>query len=400
LPDYITPLVDPADDDPQAIAADAYALMQDRFSGWEGSDADPTVVLIEATAIEHAETRRAARETFDIIARFFGQTVFSFPPIDAIPANGASTWTFTDTDGHLIEAGTQITLQALDGSTRVGFEVIEDVTVPNGNAVTGTGEVLLVAVEPGDDGNGLSTDPEPEELLDVLDAIVIEGTTSGGSDAETELEYLDRFARRQRLASTHLVLPDDFTAFARDWTDDVFGQPVARAAVKDLYNPADGTSNNAGMVTVIPVQVDGTALSAGEKTALKAAMEALLQTGFVVNIADPEYTTVTITFTATVFPGFDTAIVQADAEAAVLDFISPAKWGDPPFGDLRLWLDQSKVRRDDLFGVLHTVRGLNDVTALTINGSSSADLTLTITNAHPVGLPAAAPTSTVAGTVT
>lgn len=399
MADYITPQIDPADDDPAAIAGDAYALMQDRIPGLTFPDAAPETVLIEGASIEHAETRRAARETFDTIARFFGETTFAFPPIDAISATVSSTWVVTHTLGYLIPAGTQITLESADGS-RVGFEVVSDVTITPGQSSTATGEVDLVALEPGADGNGLSADPVPEETLDVLDTITITGTTSGGQDAETEQQYLDRFARRQRLASTHLVLPEDFAAFARDWVDPVFGQPVARATVKDLYNPADGTSNNPGMVTLIPIDAVGQPLSAGEKAALKASEEALLQTGFVVNVADPQYTTVTITFTATSYPGYDTAAVEAEAEAAVLAFIDPARWGLAPFGDIALWLDEPAARRDDIFGILDRVQGLRHVTALTINGSAVADLTLGVSNATPVGLPAAAPTSTVAGTVT
>lgn len=373
--------------------------MADRIPGWEAQDGTPETVMIEGSAIEDAETRRAAKETFDTIARWFGTSVYQVPPRDPIAATVTSTWTLTHTNGGTIFGGTQITLEGVGGERR-GFEVVEDVVIPFGNAATAGGEVELVAVEPGADDNGLSVDPQPEEILDDLDSIAIVGVTAGGADGETELEYLNRFTRRQRLTSPHLVRPEDFEAFARDWEDELYGTPVGRALAFDRYDPADGTEGdgNEGIVTLVVQDVAGLPLSTGEKTALKAAMEALLWTGSVVHIADAEYTVVTITFTATSYDGFDPAVVEAEAEAAALAAITPAAHGLPPFGDVPLWVNEPAIRRNEIIRVIENVRGLKDLTALTINGSSTADLTLATTNAHPAGLPDVS--STVTGTVT
>src|SRR3954462_3103331 len=101
--------------------------MQERMaaliSGWTAYPGTPETAIIEAAALEHAETRRAATgegQTFDRIARRFGPSLFGVLAHDATAASGAATVTMIDALGHTLPAGTQLTLLAKDGS-RVGF---------------------------------------------------------------------------------------------------------------------------------------------------------------------------------------------------------------------------------------------------------------------------------------
>lgn len=400
MPEYLRPEIDEADTDQASIQAEMEARFIELVPDYEFNNLDGLRYVFEVDAGEHAETRLAAvgeGQTFDRLARLFGRGVYQVEPRDPSSATAASTWVISHTDGYLIEAGTEVTIPGLDGQP-VGFQVVTDVEVPATQSSTATGEVALIAIEPGANGNGLLAGAEPEETIPDITSITLAAPTAGGSDGETDTEYLGRFTRLRTIEKPSLVLPADFELWAVLWEDDVHGSPVDRAVAKDQYNPADGTSNNVGMMLVTPITAAGGALTSLARAALKANYEANLQTGSIVHVADPLFTTVTITFSFTAYPGFDAPTVKAAAEAAVLAWLHPSQWGaGPGTGEAPVWYDEPKVRRDDVFGVLDRVPGLRHVTALSINGSTTLDLTLTVTNANPVGLPNGA-TSTAVGT--
>jgi hypothetical protein len=167
VPDYVSAYVDDDDDDPAAIQAQIEDRMATLIPGLVFRPASPMRYLVEALAQEVAETRRAATgegQTLDRIAQFLAEETFGLPVQAAVPASGALTVTYADTLGHEITAGRQLTLLAGDGTTRVGFEVVETVYVPPGSSSTGAGEVAILALEAGVAGNGLVDEPEFEEI--------------------------------------------------------------------------------------------------------------------------------------------------------------------------------------------------------------------------------------------
>jgi len=386
MPDYIAPVIDDADDDPQAILAQMVALLQERVAALTGQtlilpDGSPWLLTLEAAAIEHAETRRAATgagQTYDRIARWLGRTAFLIAPRDPVAATGVVTFTAIDTSGpYTVPAGTQLTLRGLAGD-RVGFETADDAVIPAGQTVSPA--VEIVAIEEGDQGNELQADPQLEDRWDFLASegpVAVLAPTSGGSDGETDDEYLNRFARTQRRMADQLITPDDFSAFARDFFAD-----GGRALTLPLYNGSTGASNVPGMFTVVPIDPDGLARSQPQMTDLKAAIDARLLTGVVSHVIAPTYTTINVTFTATSYPPYQPDAVQEAAILAVQEFLSPARWGLAPYGDEPVWLNEPTVRVNDLIGVLERVDGLRHVTALTVNGG-----TVDITLAGPAGLP-------------
>lgn len=387
MPDYLGPQIDAADDDPQAILANMVARLQDQVLQATGQnlilpDSSPWLLTLEAVSIEMAETRRAATgegQTYDQIARWLARSVFLVSPRDPIAATGAVTFTARDTAGYTIPAGTQISLQSVDGTERVGFETTTDAVIAAGQSVSPT--VEIVALEEGAAGNELQQDPQLEDRWDFLAStapITVLAPTSGGDDGETDAEFLDRFARTQRRMADGLITDDDFAAFARDFYAD-----GGRALVLPLYDGQNGVSGVPGAFTVVPIDPDGQARSVPQMAALKAAIDARLLTGVQSFVIAPKYTTVDVQFTATSYPPYDPAAVQAAAVAAVEDFLSPARWGLAPYGDEPLWLDKPTVRANDLIAVLETVQGLDDLLTLTVNGVDRGDVTLT----GPAGLP-------------
>jgi hypothetical protein len=234
VPDYIAAFIDDDDDDPAAIQAQIEDRMATLIPGLVFRPSSPMRYLIESVAQEVSETRRAATgegQTFDRIAMFLAEETFGIPPQAPVPASGQMTVTYADTLGHEITAGKQLTLLAGDGTTRVGFEVVETVFVPPGSSSTGAGEVAILALEGGAAGNGLVDDPEFEEIDDAQVSVVMLAPTSGGEDGESESDFRDRFARSARRFSPRLITAEDLEDYAADWPG------AARAIAYDLRDP-------------------------------------------------------------------------------------------------------------------------------------------------------------------
>jgi hypothetical protein len=382
--EYLNPAVDDTDGDPSAIEDAMVTHLQTRIAGWEAQDGTPERYILEAVSIEQAETRDAANgrgQTYEKIARWFGETAFELAPLDPAAATAAATVTAVNNAGYTVEAGMEITVAGLAGE-RVGFTVVSNVVIPPGSSATSAGAVALIATVEGADSNGVQADAQVEDLgFDWILSVVLTAPSTGGSDGETDAEYLDRFVRRQRLSSTHLITPSDFEAYAPDWVDPVYGSPVDRALALDLYNPADGTYTNQGMVTVVPISDTGTALSAPIMAALKADMQDKVLAGMVVNVIAPTYTAIDVTFTFTTQTDYVPADVKTAAEAAVADVLSPANWGRPAPGE-NVWENEPVVDIGTIEGVIKNTPGVRRVTAITVEGGTT-DVTMTGTPALP-----------------
>lgn len=361
---------------PSEVQAAIEGTFADAIPGWEAQDGSPERALIEGVSIPIAENWQKAAESLQVSARWLASSVFQLDQHDAIPAGAPSTWTLLDDDGHTIEAGTQITVAGLDGS-RVGFEVVADVTVAPGSTSTAAGGVALIATEPGAASNNLQADAQLESFVSFVDTVTLTAASSGGVDAEDDPAYLDRFVRFGRRFSDRVVLPEHFVLFALDWDDPTFGSPVERAIAYDGYNPADSTSNNPGMLTLSAIKADGTSIDSGDRTALKAALEAETISGFIVNVVAPTYTSIDVSFTITVYDTFDPTSVLAAAEAAVTSYLSPELWGVPPYlTDTTGWIDEPVIDIGTLEGVIKNTDGVRRATVVQLEGGS-VDVTLT-----------------------
>lgn len=145
-------------------------------------------------------------------------------------------------------------------------------------------------------------------------------------------------------------------------------------------------------VTVIVVDEAGQPCSSLVKNTVDALLQARRETNFVVAVTDPRYRAVDVTFTARRLDGYDSADVEAAAEAAVAEYLSPAAWGVQGDQQEPSWAAQTHVRVNELIAVIDRVAGVHYVSALTVNGGS-ADVLLP----RPGGLPTA---GTITGTIT
>jgi hypothetical protein len=390
MAEYVTPPI-PVDADD--LKAQVIGDLKARIAGWEPAEGNLDYWLIEAFCEVAAQIGESVTWVLRAIFRYFGSLI-GVPPIEATAATTTVTVKAIDaTVGrtYVVPAGTTLAWNA--SGELVPFQLVEDAVIASGtDTVTG---VSVVAITPGSIGSGLSgvaiLDGGPEGRLDFVDTITAEAVTANGADAEDDDTYMNRLADELRTLSTTPILPDDFAILARR------NPAVHRALAFNGTDPDTGSTGVERLVAVFVQGADGLAVTPAVRTAVKDFLESMRETNFVVKVADPTPVTINVAYTATAFPGYDTTAVEAAADAAVAAYLDPASWGETAIGDERGgWTYKTNVRYLEVGAVLNAVDGLDEVTALTLNGSSAdVDMAAAIATAGAFKVPVP-----VAGTIT
>lgn len=354
----------PIETDADVMKDDAVASLQDAIPEYDPAAGNLETILLEVVAEMSAEQAEVASEVPSAVFRKFGAELVGLDPIDGVAAIGSTTWTMTDTSGHVIPAGTFLSI------TGIAFQTSEEVTIGVGES---TATIAIVAVDPGTDGNDLTGDVDLVDTLAFVDSVVLIGSTSGGVDAETDDEYLDRLATELQLMAPRPIVPVDFEVLARR----IAG--VDRAVAIDGYNPDDDTYDNERMIAVAAVDEDGAAVGSTVKDAIEAYLTSLREVNFVVNMIDPTETAIDVTATVTLLPGFDSATVLSIVEGALTNFLDPANWGRMTSGDGRFdrpWVNTPTVGYLNVARVILGVEGVAFIDSLTVEGGTT-DVALT-----------------------
>ena len=357
----------PVDRGPDQILDDIITRLQDLHPGWEPHRADLVTMLAESVAFVTSMVLGVVSDTRDSLYRRAGLAIFGVPEIPAAPAVAVTTWTVQDTSGYAIPQGTEVGYLTSTGDTMI-FRTTADVVIPSGQSSASGVEVT--AITPGSQGNGLTGPVLVSSTTPWVTGITQPFPTSGGEDGETDEEYLARLPREIEVQRTP-VRERDFQAVAMRIPG------VGRAVAIDGWNTVSDTLGNEKTVGVVVATTDGLACSTDVKAAVKTAIEAVREVNFIVGVTDPAFTSVTVTYAATAYPGFTTADVKTRVDAAILAFLSPATWGMPTWEaalDGGQWLNEPVVRVNDVVAVIDSVQGVRAVTAVQINGGG--DLTM------------------------
>lgn len=351
----------PIKTDSKRLSADILDRLMTNIPGWIPREGNIEVWVVEAIAFAMAEVLGVASRIDRSIFRYFGQSLIGLAPIDGAPATMPTTWTMTDALGHTIPAGTTAALRTTAG-VLVPFVTLVDVIVPAGQVATPAGSVTMYSTDVGADKNGYPA--SALELVDALafvDTVVSTAATAGGTDAETDDDYLNRLVAELQLLTPRPILAADFAVYARKVTG------VARAAALDNYNPADDTFGNEKMVTVSMVDTAGADVSAAVKADAAAQFAAVREINFVVNIIDPTRTVINVNYAAVALPGYSIEDLRTAINTAVTAYVDPAKWGSTP-SDPAAWTQHGTVRYLSIAGIIEAVPGVDYLTALTVNG--------------------------------
>jgi hypothetical protein len=398
--DDLSYIYDPIDTDGDFLQQEAFDYIQSRWPDWRPHESNLEAWLIAACARMVAEARDLAADVPPAIFKYYGMTVLGVTPIFASSSEVGSTWTFTtNPDGRTIEAGTLVAIPDASGET-IAFEVVTDVTVPSPTLTTTPGQVVLRSVQEGAFTDGIGGTGMLVEMIDPLAwvaTVSLTSATGGGSDEEDDYDYLNRLSRRLTLLTPRPVLARDAALLAEDIALNA-GTPILAMGL-DNFNPADGTSNNERMTTVVVRNRDtGGIVSAPLKASIDAELQAQRETNFIIHVIDPAGPhPIDVTFIAKAESGYDPADVDVRATAAVQSFLATSEWGISPAGEQRLWRNKTVVRHQDISTILNSVEGFDYWTTLTIglNGGAQSTNDINLTGNAPLAAP-----GTILGTVT
>lgn len=338
--------------DPNVLSQSVYEQIQEQFPEWDPSKAVLDKWIIDGCALIGADLGDIAGVVPEEILRQFGETIYKVPALAAEPAVAKITIVIQDNKGYpTIKAGTQMMFTKPDGN-KIAFKTQADVEVPVGK--TEIKEVGIEALEPesGVEGNQLKENPQ---LLDSVSYIKelkqTTANTSGGRDAETPDEYLDRLSVVLELLSPAPILPSDYEKLAR-------GFGMFRAVAIDGWDPVGATENNERMVAVAAVDEEGEGWTAKQKEEYKAEAEAKREVNFVVNTIDPTYNEINVKVEVVALPGFDKEVVKAQVEEALKNYLAARNWANND-GEPRAWRQNTIVRKNELIWLINTVQGVD-----------------------------------------
>lgn len=386
----------PVEVDPQELIDRVLLNLASSFPGWQPNEAHLEVALTEEFARMNVDTRLVAADVSAEIFRKFGQDLLQVVPVNGASATFEATITAIDDAGYTLPAGTFVQLNVTGDEVWYFSSIADAVIDPGETQVTNVG---FVSVEQGPDFNGIAAATEFSMFDNVLwvETILSTSESSGGVEAETSDEYLDRLRAELRLLTPRPIHPEDFAVLARRTPG------VHRAVAIDGYDPGPPEAfDQERMVAIAAVAENGEAIGSAVKTELAADLDALREVNFVVHVIDPTFTGLDIEFSAKAKSGYDAATVEAAAEEAVAAFIDPARWGggeeSPP-----AWRLEGTVRYLEIAEVINAVEGIDHITTT----AGAFDLTIDATRAD-VTLDGEAPLpakvevggSTVSGTVT
>lgn len=219
----------PVDVDPQVLQESALANIAADLPGWLPREGHIEVLLLEQFAAMCAESAVVAGQVPLAIFSYFG-TLIGIPPLQGAAAEAETTWVMKDSAGYTVPAGTIVQYNLL-GNSGVQFVTIADFTVPNGQ--TSISGIVIQATTQGAAANGLT--PQVLSLVSAttnfISSVNSTSISSGGVDAETTTQYLNRLSYELQTITPRPILPRDFAILATQ-VDGVY-----RAAAYSGLNP-------------------------------------------------------------------------------------------------------------------------------------------------------------------
>ncbi len=329
------------------LVDDALARAAVMLPDWIPREGQTESVLIEALAAIGSELvfalNRLPSSTVQALLGVFGVT-----RDQGGPASTSLTFTVNDQLGHVIPAGTRVSLDLGAAVSPILLATDHDLAIGAGQS---SGTVTATATVYGTAANGTPAGMRAAliDAVAAVDSVITVAPVAGGRDAEDDSTYLARgLVAFTRLTST-LLRANDFEAFA-------LGQPyVYRARALDLYNPASGNApgGDVGHVTIADLGPAGAPVSVANKAALQAAAVASASAGLTVHVIDATITTVDVAATVRRFATADGGDVADAVTADLQTYLSPDTWG---------W--STTVRYNDLIALIDGSAGVDFVVSI------------------------------------
>lgn len=161
---------------------------------------------------------------------------------------------------------------------------------------------------------------------------------------------------------------------------------IRRGSTTDWVPGGTAATNVERMVTVFVHDEIGNALSNTVKTAVQVFLDAMREVNFVVNVLDPTYTSIDVTYI--VHPRTDApSTLIADINTAIAAYLNPATWGMSLDGDVHEWENVDTVRYLELAQVINAVQGVDYIVSLDFGRTGGTIDKTDKKLAGPAGLP-------------
>ena len=205
-----------------------------------------------------------------------------------------------------------------------------------------------------------------------VDTITVEIPTADGTDPEDDLTYQSRVSVEMQLRGQTLVT-------ARDY--------VALALIQPGISRAVCIGNMARQIQVALADANGMPVPQPIKDAYIALVNENRLINIEVDVEDPEYTTVDVTYDVLMYPGFQEPDVVAACNAFLAQILSPVTYSQPNAGQgVSSWINDPVIRPNYLIAHLATVPGVRIVLSVEIGGAAG-DGTLTLPGTFPLPQP-------------
>jgi hypothetical protein len=346
--------------DPETLADDAVARLQERWVGWEPNEADQEVVMIETLAPMAAEAAEVASDVPASVFREYGTKLVSEPYLEGIAATALLTITVVAEGSPFRAVGQAVTVPAgtevlIDNAV---FAIDEDATAPAGQTIIAA--VSATAVDTGAEFNGLVGDTV-SPLVSQRDVVsfALAAPTTGGQDEELDDDYQDRLGRTLQLQAKTLVTTRDFEL----WALIRYPNDIGRAVARHL---------GARHLEVTLTDLVGEVVPAPLKAALAAEYQQYRLANTTVDMVDATYTVVDVDYAVKLYPTADPVDAIAAINALLTASLSPELWGSPRFDRDRVqptWFNDPIVRKNKLIDLIGDVEGVDYVDDVTIAGA-------------------------------
>jgi uncharacterized phage protein gp47/JayE len=346
------------DKDPQDIFDAAIQSLRLRMPGWMPREDATEVVLMEALALEVAESSFAINRLPSSIMMSL-LSLFGIARHEGSFPTTAITLT-VNTQNVSIEAGAQFSLTTPYYDEPVIFTTTETAYFTNATVVDVPAQANVLT-------NDLYTVPVGTQLYALgtnsyLESARIGSSIIGGSNPETDKEWLDRAVSHFRRLVSTLVTPEHFRLAALDY------EVVTRAKVLDLYDPSATTpevGTAPGHVTVA-LYGQNRLLTDQEKAFIHGELRTRALASLQVHVIDSAIVPIPVEAVIGYSPNVTQSDVDNRIQQALTEMLSASSWD---------WA--TKVRRNEIIAAISAVQGVDFVDRL-ITPATDVDLQTSI----------------------
>lgn len=355
----------PYDIPDQDIIDTAIAALKLNLPGWIPREGNTEMVIIESVALEIAEAIVAVNRLPGAVV----EAILLLAGVDrdyGAPPVATAEITFGDLLGHTVPGGTRVVLR-MDDSTSVVFLVEPPGLTVNPGSDSGTVSLIGDVFTAVANGVPAGTRLDMADPLPFVESVELTAAIADGRDSETDDGWRDRGVQRLSRLSDAYVVPRHFQAAALERPE------VEVALAIDLYDPTQAgvPGDHVGHITVAVLGENATALSIAAKDAIETDLEAGAVGMLDVHVMDATVVSVPVAATVVAADGADSAIVTANIQEAVANYLDPLAWS---FG--------GTVYLNEMISLIDQVEGVSRVVAVTIN-AVAADYVLTGVAALP-----------------